>query len=87
MIGPLVDFEDSYYTFLIELIQIVQFIFPPVIKTNGIQYLKQLITDHLSKFKELFPNANCVTQAALFDRYSLNNHHIRPNGSFLMFLF
>ena len=32
----------------------------PVIKTNSVQYLKQLITDHLSKFKELFPNANVL---------------------------
>ena len=60
MIGPLVDTEDPYYTFLIELIQIVQLIFSPVIKTNSIQYLKQLITDHLSKFKELFLNANVL---------------------------
>ena len=50
--------EDAYYQFLVELIQIVQLIFSPVIKIDSIHYLKQAIEDHLCTFGKLFPQYN-----------------------------
>ncbi|CAB4011337.1 Hypothetical predicted protein [Paramuricea clavata] len=60
IIGPLVDSEDPYYLFLVELIHIVQLVFSPVIKIGTIHYLKQIIDEHLSNFKKLFPNSNIL---------------------------
>ena len=48
------------YTFLTELIHIVQVIYSPVISTKTIQDLKFLIENHLKKFKELFPDKNVI---------------------------
>ncbi len=55
ILSPMIDTSDEHYTFLVELIQIVQLVFTPVIKLESIQFLKQLIEEHLAKFKELFP--------------------------------
>jgi hypothetical protein len=60
IIGPLVDSADPYYLFLVELIHIVQLVFSPVIKIGTIHYLKQIIDEHLSNFKKLFPNSNIL---------------------------
>ena len=60
IIGPLVSTEDQYYSFLMELIEIVQIIFSPVIKSDTIDQLRVLIAQHLSKFKDLFPNINIL---------------------------
>lgn len=58
LISPLIDTDDQYYQFLLQLIQIVQLIFSPVIKLDTIKHLAELIEQHLSQFKELFPNCN-----------------------------
>ncbi len=60
ILGPLVDTSDDYYLFIVQLIQIVQLIFSPVIKLETINQLTVLIEQHLSKFKELFPNCNIL---------------------------
>ena len=59
-IAHLIDTDEEHYLFLIQLIQIVQIIFSPVIKLNTIQHLKQLISEHLMQFKHLFPDKNIV---------------------------
>ena len=43
-----------------ELIEIVQIIFSPVVKSDTIDQLRALIAEHLSKFKDLFPNINIL---------------------------
>ncbi len=58
ILSPMIDTSDEHYTFLVELIQIVQLVFTPVIKLESIQFLKRLIEEHLAKFKELFPGQN-----------------------------
>ena len=55
ILGPLVDMDDAYYQFLVELIHIVQLIFSPVIKKESIHYLKLAIEEHLTTFRKLFP--------------------------------
>ena len=57
---PLVNTNDEYYLFILQLIQIVQLIFSPVIKLETINQLTVLIQQHLSKFKELFPSCNIL---------------------------
>ena len=52
--------DSQEYTFLTELIHIVQVIYSPVISTTTIQDLKVLIETHLRKFKELFPDKNII---------------------------
>ena len=59
-IAPFVDTNNEYYTFLMELIQIVQIIMSPVITIDTIQHLKQLIAEHLTKFTMLFPDKNIL---------------------------
>ncbi|XP_028417997.1 uncharacterized protein LOC114542721 [Dendronephthya gigantea] len=59
-IGPFVDSNGPHYQFLIQLIQIVQLIFSPVIKLENIDYLAELIQQHLTTFKDLFPNCNII---------------------------
>lgn len=57
---PMVNTNDDHYTFLVELIEIVQLVFAPVIRLESIQYLKLLIKEHLNKFRELFPDKNII---------------------------
>ena len=59
-LAPMVDTNDSHFLFLIELIQMVQLIYSPVIKLDTLQCLKQMISEHLVKFSELFPDKNIL---------------------------
>ena len=52
--------DSQEYTFVTELIHIVQVIYSPVISATTIQDLKVLIENHLRKFKELFPDKNII---------------------------
>ena len=55
-----IDWEDLYYQFAIELLEINQLMFSPVISSSGIQHLSQLIEEHLHQFKILFPEKNIL---------------------------
>ena len=46
--------------FLTELMQIVSIVFSPVITLESVQCLKQMISEHLLKFTELFPDNNIL---------------------------
>ena len=60
IIAPFVDIDNEYHIFMIELIQITQIIFSPVIHINTVQYLRRLIEEHLVHFKSLFPEKNIL---------------------------
>ena len=60
ILGPLIDTDDQHYLFIVQFIQIVQLIFSPVIKSEAIDKLAVLIEQHLTKFKELFPDCNII---------------------------
>ena len=55
-----VEWDNEYYQFVTELVQINQIVFSPVINSSTIQHLAQLIEDHLSRFKVLFPEQNIL---------------------------
>ena len=57
---PFVDADDVYYVFLINLLEIVQIIYSPVIMKTTVPALKKMISDHLKQFKQLFPNNNII---------------------------
>jgi hypothetical protein len=58
ILSSLVDEDDAFYHLLTELISIVQIVFSPVISVDTINTLRVLIAEHLSGFKEKFPNVN-----------------------------
>lgn len=60
IVDPMIDFDNEYYLFLVELIQIVNIVFAPVIKHGTVTFLQELIAKHLATFKELFPNKNVI---------------------------
>lgn len=50
--------DNIYVQFIIELIEITQIIFAPLLFKETIQKLRAMIEQHLKKFKELFPDNN-----------------------------
>ena len=60
ILSSLVDEGDVFYNLLTELIAIVQIVFSPVISVDTINILRVLIAEHLSGFKEKFPNINII---------------------------
>ena len=55
-----IDADDKHFVFLMELNQIVQIIYAPVITLDSIQNLKELVCEHLKCFKVLFPENNVI---------------------------
>ena len=53
-----VDQSSAYYTFLIQIIEICQIVFSPVISKGTVTTLEGQIEKHLKLFKQLFPNKN-----------------------------
>ncbi|XP_034057976.1 uncharacterized protein LOC117536966 isoform X2 [Gymnodraco acuticeps] len=49
---------NIYVKFILELIEIVQIVFAPVISLQTVLRLKQMIEQHLKQFKQLFPDKN-----------------------------
>ena len=58
LIGCQVPENDPYWEFLMHLKLIVQLIFSPYFVLSYISYLQSELTDHLRRFKELFPDKN-----------------------------
>lgn len=54
----LVNEEDHFYPLLTQLLAIVQIVFSPVITLETTNLLKILIQEHLSQFKDMFPDVN-----------------------------
>lgn len=55
-----ISVDNEYFQFLMVLSQIVQIIYAPVIKRDSIQNLKELISEHLSHFKAIFPENSII---------------------------
>lgn len=47
--------KNEYVQFVLDLIEIVQIIFAPVLSVQSVLRLKQMIQQHLKQFKQLFP--------------------------------
>jgi hypothetical protein len=60
ILSSLVDPTDEYYQLVKEMIAIVQIIFSPVISQDTITLLKVQIAEHLTRFKEKFPDVNII---------------------------
>ena len=60
ILSSLVSERDTLYDLLTELISIVQIVFSPVISVDTVNLLRNLIADHLTRFKESFPNVNII---------------------------
>ena len=59
-LGSFVHKENDFFFLLTNLQQIVQIIYSPVITSITIEELRTLISDHLSLFKQLFPESNIL---------------------------
>ena len=57
-LSNLVDQSTAYYTFLIQIMEISQIVFSPVISKETVTALEGLIEEYLKFFKQLFPDKN-----------------------------
>ncbi|XP_028418281.1 uncharacterized protein LOC114543534 [Dendronephthya gigantea] len=60
ILSSLVNEHDKFYHLVTELISIVQILFSPVISINTVNQLKDLIAEHLTRFKDCFPSTNII---------------------------
>ena len=58
LLSNFVDKSTTYYTFLIQIIEICQILFSPVISKGTVTALEGQIEEHLKLFKQLFPEKN-----------------------------
>ncbi|XP_048042264.1 uncharacterized protein LOC125265811 isoform X1 [Megalobrama amblycephala] len=58
--GDLVDEENKHWHLLLLLLQVINIVFSPVITEGMTYYLKHLIVEHHSLFKELYPHKNLI---------------------------
>ena len=57
---PYVEKNDLVYQFLIDLVNLVQRLYTPVIRDESLNEMKRMIRDHLQMFTELFPDKNII---------------------------
>ena len=57
-LSNLVDQSTAYYTFLIQIMEISQIVFSPVISKETVTALEGLIEEYLKFFKQLIPDKN-----------------------------
>jgi len=55
MIGHIVPENDDHWKNFLLLLSIMDLVFAPVLSTDCIAYLKELICDHHENFKSLYP--------------------------------
>ena len=60
ILSRFVDKDDPFYIFIVELLEIVQIAYSPVISEGTCGYLTDLIKNHLEQFKSLFPDHNII---------------------------
>lgn len=60
ILHDLVDPENDYFKLLMQLIEIYYILFSTVFTTATLEKLKELIKEHLQKFKELFPEKSLI---------------------------
>ena len=71
----LVSEDDPIYPLITELIAICQIVFSPVVSLQTINLLKLLIGDHLSNFKEHFPDVNIIPKQLRYSCFSFESAH------------
>ena len=60
LLSNFVNQSSAYYTFLIQIIEICQIVFSPVIFKGAVTALEGQIEEHLKLFKQLFPDKNII---------------------------
>ena len=55
-----VDLKSREFQFLIQLLLIIQHVYSPVISTETIEYLKELIATYLSSFSDIYPESRLL---------------------------
>ena len=60
IVGPLVDMQDEYFKYIVDLMEIVSLTFSPVVTSFGLDSLEEKIAKHLANFKELFSEQNLL---------------------------
>lgn len=52
--------KNEYVQFVLDLIEIVQILFAPVLSVQTVLRLRNMIVQHLKQFKQLFPEKNVI---------------------------
>lgn len=52
--------KNVHVQFVLDLIEIVQILFAPILSVQSVMKLKQMIEQHLKQFKQLFPDNNII---------------------------
>ena len=60
MIGDRVSDDDEYWKNFLLLLDILDYVFAPVISTDCVAHLKVLICEHHQAFKELYPTCSII---------------------------
>lgn len=60
LIGRDIDEDDPHWLHYLELLQMLELIFSPIVRPDTPAYLQVKIEDHLLKFKELYPDASII---------------------------
>ena len=60
LIGDWVPEDDEHWGLLCTLLQCLRIIFTPVVREEQVAYLKILIQNLFTTFKELFPNCSII---------------------------
>lgn len=60
MIGSQIPQDNIYWLNYLVLLNIIDYLFAPVISHECIDHLQVLIADHHSTFKEIYPQCNII---------------------------
>jgi len=64
--------DDLNWKLFVLLLQIVDIVFSPCLTSGHVSYLRELIVDHHTLFRHLYPNAIAAKPALLFPVSNLN---------------
>ena len=60
MIGVHIAYDNQHWENFLQCMTIVDYVFAPVTSTNVLDYLTDLLEEHLILFKELYPNCPII---------------------------
>ena len=60
MVGDFVNEDDDKWQLFLDLITIVDYVFAPITNADIIAYVRLLIGDHLTRFRELYPSCSII---------------------------
>ena len=67
MIGHCIPQDNVYWLNFLLLLQIIDYLFAPLISPECIDHLQILICDHHSTFRQLYPNCNIIPKMHYYD--------------------